>query len=491
MQIPVVQLENLRSALAAFNTNKALYLLETPSATKVLFRIDGLVVQVSDIVFELLQGSRSCLEDSLESVLSTHGYDSAMDAIDAIISAAESRIVQEEPAPLKRPDPRKVEPTGILIMVTQTCNLACTYCYAGGGTYGGKTKLMSEESALRAIDVMLQRAPGQMDFTVTLFGGEPLLNFPLVRRIVDYCDQLKSDREVRFHFSMTTNGTIVTDEIIEFLKAKDFTLMVSFDGIGQEKYRPFASGDSSDSLVHGNLQRLAAAGIPFQLRATLTKDLVKRETVENLVQIGRSLGNKKVMMSPVSETRNAVFPANEELALDPADIARLQEIYRSVTEENIEAARLGSTEKAVFDPAMHLVRALAQGKAVGLGRCGAGLGMSAASTDGNIYPCHRFVGMKEYAIGTIEDGVDPQKVQDFFSTADAANKEKCDVCFARQICGGFCFYNISDGQGGFVPPSEQACDSFRESVKYAIGTLLRVRELSPNEARQYLDNTSV
>lgn len=491
MQIPVGQLEKLKSALAAFNANKALYLLEIPTAAKVLFRIDGLVVQVSDVAFELLQGSRACLEGSLERALSTYGYDSTMDAIDAILGAAESQIVKVEPPPLKRPDPRKVQPTGILIMVTQTCNLACAYCYAGGGTYGGKTKLMSEESALRAIDMMLRRAPGQKDFTVTLFGGEPLLNFPLVRRIVGYCDQLASDREVRFHFSMTTNGTIVTEEIIEFLKAKDFTLMISFDGIGQDKYRPFASGDLSESLVHGNLQRLAAAGIPFQLRATLTKDLVKRETVENLVQIGRSLGNKKVMMSPVSETRNAVFPANEELALDPADIARLQQIYKSVTDENIDAARQGSKEKAVFDPALDLVRALAQGKAVGLGRCGAGLGMSAASTDGSIYPCHRFVGMKEYAIGTIEAGVDPQKVEGFFSAADAANKEKCEVCFARQICGGFCFYNISDGKGGFVPPNEHSCESFRESVKSAIGTLLKIRELPPNEARQYFDNTTL
>lgn len=479
---------SLQRAYEAIVANKSLYLLEISSDAKVLFRVDGLIIQVSDVVFDLLQ-SESCLEDRVRRAILFYGSEAVEEAVDAIREASLSPVVRTEPEPLARPNVARSQPAGILIMVTQTCNLACSYCYAGGGTYGGKTKLMPEEDALRAIDVMLQRAPQRREFTVTFFGGEPLLNFPLVRRIVSYCNSLSADLGMHFHFSMTTNCTIVSDEIVQFLKTNQFTLMVSFDGLGQETHRPFADGSSSAHLVRENLRRLAASGVAFQIRATITRDLASKETVDELVQIGKSLGDKRVMISTASATRNSIFPAHEELTLRMEEASRLREICRSVTAGNIEAARNGSTEKTVFDPNLYLVQALANGKAAGLGRCGAGLAMAAASTDGNIYPCHRFVGMKDYVIGTIESGVDSDAVQSFFREADEVNKEKCDACFARQICGGFCFYNISNGKGGFVPPDERECESFRENVKYAIGTLLRLRESAPEEARQYFENS--
>lgn len=264
---------------------------------------------------------------------------------------------------------------------------------------------------------------------------------------------------------MTTNGSIVTDEIIEFIKGHRFSLMISFDGLGQEEYRPMSNGGSSDGLVRSNLRRLADAGIPFQLRATITRKFASRENVNELVQIGRSLGNKRVMVSSASSVKNDVFPNQEELAVTDKEREHLKSIYRDITEEGIQDAANGKTEKAVLDPNFHIIRSLVEGKAVGLGRCGAGLGMSAASTDGKIYPCHRFVGMKDYVIGTIADGIDEETVREFFSDADAANHENCSVCLARQICGGFCFYNISDSKGGFEAPPIEECDAMRENVK--------------------------
>lgn len=474
----------LGRAAEAIRANKSLYLLEVPGEAKVLFRVDGLVVQLKPAVYDLLQTASP--GQAVAACQSRYGAAETEGALKAIQEIAGSSAIMTEPEPLKRPDPKRHEPAGILIMVTQTCNLACTYCYAGGGTYGSPNKFMPEADALRAVDLMLDRAPNKKRFTVTLFGGEPLLNFPLVRRIVDYCTQLGETRGVRFDYTMTTNGTVVTDEIIDFFKTHQFTLMVSYDGPGQDVHRPFAGGGPSDAIVRRNLHRLADAGIPFQLRATITKQFAKEETVEQLVQIGRSLGNKKVAMSSASAVRNDIFPAHEELTLDATDGQRLQTVYRKATEDNIEAARKGDAGRSVVDTTAYLVRALAEGKAAGLGRCGAGLGMVAASTDGNIYPCHRFVGMEDYALGTLQAGVNPEKVRQFFEGADAANREKCEVCFARQICGGFCFYNISDGKGGFVPPDEQECDHFRENVKYAVGTLLRLQDMPPEAAARYL-----
>jgi uncharacterized protein len=474
-------------AAQAIRSNPSLYLLELPNQALVLFRVDGLVIQLKPVVYHLLSAmDQAPLDQAVISYLQQYGDEEVEGALRAIIELGDSAAIMTEPAPLQRPDPKTHEPTGILIMVTQTCNLACTYCYGGGGTYGSPNKLLSEQDALRAVEIMLERAPHKRRFTVTFFGGEPLLNFPLVRRIVEHCTQLGDSRKLQFDYTMTTNGTIVTAEIIAFLKTHRFTLMVSYDGPGQDAHRPFATGGSSDAVVRSNLQRLAEAGIPFQLRATLTKQFAKEETIDQLVQIGRSLGNKKVATSSVSANRNEIFPANEELTLDPEDGSRLQNVYRRLTEQNLQVAQAGSDGRAIVDSSGFIVRALAEGKAVGLGRCGAGLGMVAASTDGNLYPCHRFVGLKEYALGTLESGVDPEKVQSFFEQADAANKEKCQVCFARQICGGFCFYNISDGNGGFMPPDERECDHFRQNVKFALATLLRLQDMPPEAAARYL-----
>lgn len=476
------------TAAKAIRANPSLYLLRLPSQALVLFRIDGLVVQIKPAVYDLIDSiARSAPEQIVASGLDRYGREELEGSLRAIIEIAASAIMVQ-PAPLGRPDPKSYEPSGILIMVTQTCNLACTYCYGGGGTYGSPNKLMSEKDALRAVDIMLERAPHKRRFTVTFFGGEPLLNFPLVQRIVEHCSHIGADREICFDYTMTTNGTIVTAEIVDFLKSHRFTLMVSYDGPGQDVHRPFATGGSSDAVVRNNLKRLAEAGVPFQLRATLTKQFAKEETIEQLVQIGQSLGNKKVATSAVSATRNEIFPANQELTVDPEDGKRLQSTFRRITEQNIESARNQSSGRMPVDTTGFLVKALAEGKAAGLGRCGAGLGMVAASTDGNLYPCHRFVGIKEYALGNLESGVDAEKVSTFFQEADAANKDKCEVCFARQICGGFCFYNISDGKGGFAPPDERECDQFRDNLKYAIATLLRLQDLPPEAAARYLKN---
>jgi uncharacterized protein len=330
---------------------------------------------------------------------------------------------------------------------------------------------------------MLQRAPRRREFTVTFFGGEPLLNFRLVQRVVEHCDRLSIEKNVKFKFSMTTNGTIVTDEIIAFLKQRNFALMISFDGEGGKANRPFLNGDSSYEQVSGNLHRLAAAGIHFQIRATITRSMVTRETISELTSFGRAI-NREVIMSPASATMNENLPDTSDLALTEVESERLMELYRETTDCNLNAASDG-TEQAAFDPNRRMVQALMRGNARGLGKCGACLSMAAASTDGNLYPCHRFVGMKEYAIGSLNNGVDEERVESFFRRAEAANKPNCDVCFARQICGGFCFYTMADGAGDFVPPNVRDCDRFRASVRHSVGVVLRLQGLSANVARRY------
>lgn len=188
-------------------------------------------------------------------------------------------------------------------MVAQTCNLACRYCYGSGGTYGSAVKLMDERSGLAAIDIMLRRAPQKRSFSVTFFGGEPLLNFNLIRTIVEHCEKKATESGVRFSYSMTTNGTVLTQKILDFLKRNRFTLMISFDGRGHhDRLRPFREGKGSESVVKQNIAKLTAAGLPVQLRATLVRETANPDALGDLVAFGRSVGCRKIVTSPRAMT---------------------------------------------------------------------------------------------------------------------------------------------------------------------------------------------
>ena len=481
-------LEELAAFVRQVQDNPSLYPLELEDERFVLFRIDGLTIEVSQTLYDLLHVDPSSLPPALEALRVRRGAEEVTGATTALIALASEVGLGEEPPLLRRPDPATSRPGGILIMVTQTCNLACTYCYADEGTYGGRQKLMSERNALKAIDLMLKRAPGRDRFTVTFFGGEPLLNFPVVRAIVAYCSAKAESSGVKFDYAMTTNGTIVTDEIIDFLLEHRITPMVSYDGPQQTKNRPFGSGESSKKLVEKNIRRLTDAGLRLRLRAPLTQEAISHEAVDGLVRLTTRLGAQSVVTSPASEIKNADLSQDPSSLPQHDDGARIREIFKAATRRSIGLARSGIREEVKFDPYNRLIGALAGGKAVGLGKCGAGFGMVAASTDGRLFPCHRFVGMDGYEIGTVEGGVDNERLEEFFVDAAAANEPSCSTCYARQICGGFCFYNMSDGDGGFNAPTQEECDGFRDGLRFAIGSMLHLRSLDPDQFRTYQSN---
>ncbi len=482
---PESPLEDVAASLRVFAENDSLYCLELPKSRWALFRIDGVIVEISEELFGLLENARETLDAGKDidpsGLVSVSG-----DARDALLELGRLGFLGEQSPRLKNADPYSAEPGGILLMMTQTCNLACSYCYAGGGTYGGTEKLLHQGDALQAIDLMLERAPSKKRFTINFFGGEPLINFAGIRQVVDYTQQIASEGDLEFSFTMTTNGTIVNDEIIEFLKEHTFTLMISYDGAGQVN-RPFKGGESSKPVVLKNLERLKEAGVSYQVRATLTPEVVDKGGVGELVQLRSSLG-VDVFMSGASETKNQKLPANRDQALDKTASERWQSDDARLLDQRLDAARNGDGEdhRAAPKADLQLVRSLLSGKARGMGKCGAGLSMVAASTNGKLYPCHRFVGMDEYVVGSIEDGVDNDAVRKFFLDAEESNKANCSVCFARSICGGMCFYEIADRNGGFSGPEKHNCDALRDRLRLAIATVIELQDMEPEEVQRFL-----
>lgn len=473
--------------------NNALYVLDVGDERYVLFRIDGLSIDLGPILFRFLSWpDDTSVEDRAWALSREHGPGPVARCLESLLEATTQGRVFDAPPRLVRPDPHAVQPGGILILVTQTCNLRCTYCYAGDGSYGGVNKLLPSRDARRAIDLMLDRAPERNTFSVTFFGGEPLLNWQLMRDVVDYCESratVDESRELRFSYNVTTNGTIFNDEICALLRDYRFSVMVSFDGSEQAANRPFADGRSSYDVVVGNVKRMAAAGLNFELRGTMASGRQAQEaSVQEFVQLGRALGATRAFLAPADEVKSENVGPNSLHPLTNGDLADVRTTYERVALENLDLARRGVDQRALLDPYFGLAKSLATGQAVGMGRCGAGYGMVATSTDGHLYPCHRFVGMEEYRVGSVRDGVDDEKVAEFFRAADAASEPECEKCMARLVCGGFCFYHVADGKGGFTPPEETECEGVRDGLRFSIRLMMEMKDLDPEAAGQYTRN---
>jgi organic radical activating enzyme len=213
---------------------------------RVLFRSDGVVLTLSEPLFRYLGGGEHS-EEARRSMIREEFGVGGLEHLDRGLQGLHSSGILDFVPPAE-PTHHGAEPGGVLLMVTQTCNLACSYCYGDGGTYGGRTKLLPVATAQAAIDGMIRRAPNRRTFNVAFFGGEPLINFRTIQEVVAYCRAEESRTDKRFSYSITTNATLVTDEVVSFFKEHRFSVMVSFDGFdAPEEQRPFRDGRISMS----------------------------------------------------------------------------------------------------------------------------------------------------------------------------------------------------------------------------------------------------
>lgn len=373
-------------------------------------------------------------------------------------------------------------PGGILLMVTQTCNLRCTYCYGDGGTYGSATARMPLETLDAAIDLMLARAPSRKRYLVTFFGGEPLLAFEAIRHTVARCADITARTEKQFRYSITTNATLITNEIADFLAKERFAVMVSYDG-PESAHRRFGNARPAVARIAAGIRKLVERGLKVQLRATLPRG---GESLDEILRAAGELGASRLFLSPVTRPRRVADRNAPDLCLEPDHHRELQQHYREITKSNLRRATEESGFRVLFDPHLEPARALANGTAASISRCGACHAAAAVASDGTIFPCHRFVGMPEYAIGSIAGGVSAEKVDDFFREHERVRKEKCGTCWARMLCSGGCFYHNADGCGGFYSPDDEDCDLYRDSVRFSIGLMLTLRAMPEEAARRFL-----
>jgi uncharacterized protein len=356
----------------------------------------------------------------------------------------------------------------IALLVAQECNMSCVYCYGQGGGYGGGG-MMSEETAFRAVDWLMANSKKTERVNISFFGGEPLLNFPLIRKVVEYAKNAAQAKGKKVTFGITTNATLLTDDIISFMSLEKINPLVSFDGPPeiQNRQRPLRDGSGSYDTVRANIRklreaypRLAARAIAYGDADPLAIEAGMREVGLTSCSVGASspviLAMPKGATSPEDRAERAIGPMIALRRKEGDDLLRAIK-DRQVEENGIAGflQTLISRKKRYFG-------------------CGVGKGMAGISVSGDIFPCHRFVGQEDAKMGHI-DSDHPEGLNEYHR-AVVLNLPGCRSCWARYFCGGGCFYHNKAHTGDMHRPGSSFCEEMKATVEIAISICLQMDE---------------
>ena len=364
---------------------------------------------------------------------------------------------------LKQAQSRQPVVKALCLLVAHDCNLKCAYCFAGEGEYRGERGMMSIETACKAVDFLIRNSGTRRNLEIDFFGGEPLMNFDVVKAVVAYATSLEAQYNKNFRFTLTTNGLLLNDENLEYINRYMDNLVFSLDGrkAVNDAMRFTKNGGGSYDLIVPKLVKAAQSriGKDFYVRGTFTRhNLDFGKDVLHLA----SLGFKNISVEPVAGG------VNNEFEIKGADLGAACSEYDQLALGIIK--RKGTEESFNF---FHFMIDLAGGPCAAkrLYGCGAGAEYLSVSADGSIYPCHQFAGIQEFKMGTV-DGLDEEKAATLranFEQCNVLSKDECKNCFAKFYCGGGCAANAYLANHDINKPYEPGCVLQKKRTEVAIG----------------------
>ncbi|MBN1259237.1 MAG: radical SAM protein [Anaerolineae bacterium] len=369
----------------------------------------------------------------------------------------------------------------IELYLAEACNLRCRYCYVNANE-ALNNGLMPWPVAKQAIDFAFARSGAADSVIITFFGGEPLLNKAVLFKAVAYSQQLGAEQGKRVSYSMTTNATLLDDAVIDLIKRYNFGLMVSLDGPReiQDTMRPFADGRGSFEIATRNIRKLMQRRRSVTVRCTLSNRWLDRIRI---VQFLEEFGFSHIAMSRCTGAVDG---------LGPYDIGPEENRILSAQDDTFIdrlLSQLERGEKIRFNPWARAIQAIHNRQNHRM-RCGVGRGCTTAGRDGRLYPCHRYVGMDAYVLGDVESGIDQGRFADYLS-GYFATKQKCESCWAINLCGGYCPWYVSRQDGTFSPPEDWWCDEIRHWYEQGIWLYDTLREHYPDYFGQLIGETPV
>lgn len=368
--------------------------------------------------------------------------------------------------------PRDIPLKTLVLHVAESCNLRCRYCYHGEKQDGnGGRRQMSRDVATRAVDFLFERSGGIEDLVLVFFGGEPLLNFETIRCAAGYAKEQAAASGKRVNFAVTTNGTLLTPEIVDFFQEHDVSITVSLDGFQEihDRYRKFADGRPSYEVILPRVRHLLdrARKRPVTARVTVVDE---PEKVPQVLDHLLSLGFVEAGFAPVTT-------GHPEYQLDGRQMDELLDAFRLLSHRFLEAAE---EEKFFgFSNLIDLLVSLHLGEVMHY-PCGAGLGLFSVDAGGRLFLCQRFTGQETYCMGDIFKGFDAERLGSFRKEAQIGNKEECCTCWARTICTGGCYHEACVREGSHLRPNLHYCEWIRRWGEIGLDVYCRIAARWPD-----------
>lgn len=348
----------------------------------------------------------------------------------------------------------------LCLHIAHDCNLACQYCFAEEGEYHGRRALMSFEVGKKALDFLIANSGSRRNLEVDFFGGEPLMNWQVVKDLVAYGREQEKLHNKNFRFTLTTNGVLVNDEIMEFANKEMGNVVMSIDGRKEvhDKMRPFRKGAGSYDLVVPKFQKWADSRNQDKYYARGTFTHFNTDFSKDVLHLA-DLGFEQISVEPV------VAPPEAPYALTKEDLPKICEEYDALAREMIQRKKEGRGFNF-----FHFMIDLTGGPCVykRLSGCGSGTEYLAVTPWGDLYPCHQFVGDEKFLLGNVEEGITKPYICSEFKNCNVYAKEACKKCFARFYCSGGCAANAYNFTGDINGVYEIGCELQRKRVECAI-----------------------
>ncbi len=355
---------------------------------------------------------------------------------------------------------RKTVVKALCLHIAHDCNLACKYCFAEEGEYHGRRALMSFEVGKKALDFLIANSGNRRNLEADFFGGEPLLNWEVVKQLVEYGRSQEEAHNKRFRFTLTTNGVLLNDEIMEFCNREMSNVVLSLDGRKEvnDRMRPFRKGAGSYDLIVPKFQKFAESRnqTNYYVRGTFTRNNL--DFSQDVLHFA-DLGFRQMSIEPV------VADPAETYAIQEEDIPKILSEYDKLAVEYINRKKEGRGFNF-----FHFMIDLEQGPCVAkrLSGCGSGTEYLAVTPWGDLYPCHQFVGQEKFLLGNVEEGITNTGVRDEFKLCNVYAKEKCRDCFARFYCSGGCAANSYNFHGSITDAYEIGCQMQKKRIECSI-----------------------
>jgi uncharacterized protein len=466
-----------RGEYHAFEADGAPYVYLVPSAA--VFRLDDASVAVLDAL-----GQKDVEPNELVRELSERFPVADVRAtVEDLLNVRAVRLVDKPiEVPVASPPRKRIPLTTLVLNVTSKCNLSCTYCYEYGEDKiveaSRKPRFMNEETARQSVDFMFAEAGDSPMVHLTFFGGETLLNFKVLKSALAYAQERATVLGKTVDTSLTTNATLLREEIIDWIVEHDVGVTVSMDGgrEQQDKFRVFSNGMGSYDVVLPNIRMLLERHRkrPVGARVTLTKQNLDVESIYR--HLRDELGFWEVGFAPVTTSWQRDYAIQEDGF--EAMLGQFQRLAHEWLQYALSGRHHGFSN--VRDTVEEIHKGMSKAYP-----CGAGLGLMGVATDGDVALCHRFAGSDSHKIGSVTEGVDRAKQEDFLTRHHIANKTDCSTCWARPICAGGCYHEAHTRYGASDRPNLHYCEWIRRWTNTCLEVYGTLAERRPQYLAQF------